>query len=87
MARDEPSIGCVGVLTVGTRGESGPGEVLIKIRGGSEVFLAWSDKPLPKGATVLVVESRGRRAVDVIEWEDVLGDSPRIPELLQSRRL
>jgi len=87
LARDEPSIGCVGVLTVGTRGEAGPGEVLIKIRGGSEVFLAWSDKPLPKGATVLVVESRGRRAVDVIEWEDVLGDSPRIPELLQSRRL
>jgi hypothetical protein len=80
LARDEPSIGCVGVLTVATRGDAGPGEVLIKIRGGSEVFLAWSDKPLPKGATVLVVESRGRRAVDVIEWEDVLGDSPRIPE-------
>jgi len=87
LARDEPSIGWVGGLTGGTRGEAGPGEVLIKIRGGSEVFLAWSDKPLPKGATVLVVESRGRRAVDVIEWEDVLGDSPRIPELLQSRRL
>ena len=65
------------------RGASdGPGEVLIKIRGGSEAFLAWSEKPLPKGATVLVIESRGARAVDVIEWEDVLGDSPRIPGLL-----
>jgi len=82
LARDESSVGCVGVLLVGTRGRGGPGEVLIKIRGGSEAFLAWSDQPLPKGATVLVVESRGSRAVDVIEWEDTLGDSPRMPGLL-----
>jgi hypothetical protein len=84
VARDESSIGCVGVLTVATRGERGPGEVLIKIRGGSEAFLAWSDTPLPKGATVLVIESRGARAVDVIEWEDTLGDSPRRPRLRPS---
>ncbi len=86
MARDESSVGCVGVLTVGTRGGDGPGEVLIKIRGGSEAFLAWSEKPLPRGATVLVIESRGARAVDVIEWEDALGDSPRIPGLFLFRR-
>ena len=82
MAKDESSIGRVGVLLVATRGSAGPGEVLVKIRGGSEAFLAWSEKPLPRGATVLVIESRGARAVDVIEWEDVLGDSPRIPGLL-----
>ena len=82
MARDESSIGRVGVLTVGTRGSGGPGEVHIKIRGGSESFLAWSDKPLPRGATVLVIESRGARAVDVVEWEDPLDESPRIPGLL-----
>lgn len=76
MARDEASIGCVGVLTVATRGGDGPGEVRIKVRGGSETLLAWSEAPLPRGATVLVVESRGTRAVDVIEWDDVLGDSP-----------
>jgi hypothetical protein len=81
VARDESSIGRVGVLTVGTRGERGPGEVLIKIRGGSEAFLAWSEKPLPKGATVLVIESRGERALDVIEWEDALGEGPRLPGL------
>jgi len=79
--KDESSIGCVGVLTVATRGAGGPGEVHIKIRGGSELFLAWSDKPLPKGSTVLVIDSRGARAVDVIEWEDALGESPRIPRL------
>ena len=80
MARDESSIGCVGVLTVGTRGAGGPGEVHIKIRGGSETFLAWSDTPLPRGSTVLVIDSRGARAVDVIAWEDALGESPRIPD-------
>ena len=79
MVRDESSIGSVGVLTVGTRGSGGPGEVYIKVRGGTETFLAWSDKPLPKGTTVLVIESRGTRAVDVIEWEDALGESPRLP--------
>ena len=82
MARDEASVGRVGVLTIATRGKDGPGEVFIKIRGGSETFLAWSEKPLPRGSTVLVIESRGARAVDVIEWDDVLGDSPRIPGLL-----
>jgi hypothetical protein len=81
VVRDESCIGSVGVLTIATRGDAGPGEVLIKIRGGSEAFLAWSSKPLPRGATVLVIESRGARAVDVIEWEDALGDSPRIPGL------
>jgi len=82
VARDESSIGCVGRLIVATRGADGPGEVLIRIRGGSEAFLAWSDKPLPKGTTVLVIESRGSRAVDVIEWKDVLGESPRVSGLL-----
>ena len=86
MARDEASIGRVGVLTVGTRGKTGPGEVHIKIRGGTETFLAWSEKPLPKGTTVLVIESRGTRTVDVIEWEDAIGESPRLPGLLGDER-
>ena len=47
--------------------DEGPGEVRIKIRGGSETFIAWSERPLLRGATVLVIESRGTRAVDVIE--------------------
>jgi hypothetical protein len=71
---DESPVGCVGVLTIGTRGDRGPGEVLVRIRGGSESFLAFSDEPLPKGATVLVVDSRGARAVDVTPWTDPFGD-------------
>ena len=81
MTTDEACIGTVGVLTVATRGEAGPGEVLIKIRGGTEAFLAWSEKPLPRGATVLVIGSRGARTVDVIEWEDSLDEIPRNPGL------
>jgi membrane protein implicated in regulation of membrane protease activity len=71
---DDSPVGCIGVLVVGTRGGGGPGEVLVKIRGGSETFLAFSDEPLPKGATVLVVDSRGARAVDVTPWTDPMGD-------------
>lgn len=66
--RDESAIGEVGVLLVGTRGPNGPGEVLVKIRGGSEAFIAWSEAPLPKGTTVLIIDSRGARTVDVMEW-------------------
>jgi len=75
VARDEAAIGCVGVLIIGTRGSAGPGEVLVKIRGGSEAYLAWSDKPLKQGVTVLVIDSRGARAVDVIEWASPLDDT------------
>jgi hypothetical protein len=77
--RDESAIGTVGVLIVGTRGPAGPGEVRIKIRGGSERFLAWSENPLPKGATVLVIDWRGPRTVDVMEWDDPLGEAPQVP--------
>jgi hypothetical protein len=69
-------VGCIGVITVATRGAAGPGEVLVKIRGGSETFIAWSPEPLPKGATVLVIESRGTRTVDVSAWTDPLDPFP-----------
>ncbi len=72
MASDEAVIGCTGVLVLGTRGEEGPGEVLARVRGGTETFFAWSVEPLPRGTKVLVVESRGTRQVDVIEWADPL---------------
>jgi len=72
MAPDEQVVGLTGVLLVGSRGEAGPGEVLVHVRGGTETFLAWSADPLPKGAPVLVIESRGNRQVDVIEWADPL---------------
>ena len=79
MSRYESAIGTVGVLVVATRGPAGPGEVLIRIRGGSESFLAWSATPLPKGATVLIIDHLGPRTVDVMAWDDSLGEAPGIP--------
>ena len=76
MAGDQSLIGSIGVLLVATRGKAGPGEVLLKIRGGTEAYLAWSIDPIPKGATVLVIENRGTRAVDVSEWADPLHPFP-----------
>jgi hypothetical protein len=74
LTADSSEIGSVGVLTIGTRGDSGPGEVRIRIRGGSETFIAWSENPLPRGATVLVIDWRGRRTVDVMEWDSPLDE-------------
>lgn len=68
MVRDTAPIGCVGVLILGTRGAGGPGEVLVRVRGGREAYIAWSEEPLVRGSTVLVIDSRGARAVDVIKW-------------------
>ena len=79
-------IGTVGVLVIATRGEAGPGEVAVRIRGGSEKFLAWSAAPLPRGATVLITDSRGQRTVDVMEWDDSLGEAPSIPNFGQVHR-
>ena len=79
MARETSLIGSIGVLTVATRGLAGPGEVLVKIRGGSETYIAWSLRPLAKGSTVLVIESRGGRTVDVSDWTDPTDPFPDNP--------
>jgi hypothetical protein len=68
VVRDTAPIGRVGVLMLGTRGPGGPGEVLVRVRGGTETYIAWSEQALAKDATVLIIETRGARAVDVIEW-------------------
>ena len=68
MTSDESAVGCSGTLLVATRGAAGPGEVLVKVRGGTEAYLAWSEQPLAKGTEVLVFNARGERAVDVMEW-------------------
>jgi hypothetical protein len=76
VAGDESLIGSIGVLIIATRGAVGPGEVLVKIRGGSEAFIAWSAEPLPRGSTVLVINNRGTRTVDVSPWIDPLDPFP-----------
>jgi hypothetical protein len=70
MNSDEAAVGSVGVLSVATRGAEGPGEVSVKIRGGTESFLAWSDEPLARGRSVMVVAALGARQVTVVDWAD-----------------
>jgi hypothetical protein len=65
---DQSAVGCTGTLLIATRGADGPGEVLLKMGGGTEAFLAWSEEPLPRGTAVLVYNSRGDRSVDVMQW-------------------
>jgi hypothetical protein len=76
VAGDESLIGSIGVIIIATRGVNGPGEVLVKIRGGSEAFIAWSAEPVPRGSTVLVINNRGTRTVDVSPWVDPLNPFP-----------
>jgi hypothetical protein len=65
---DESPVGCTGTVIVATRGDERPGEVLVKVRGGTEAYLAWSERPLSRGTQVLVYNTRGERALDVMEF-------------------
>ena len=62
-------MGCVGKVIVATRGVDGPGEVLVKVRGGTEAYVAWSEQPLARDTPVIVFNSRGERTVDVMEFD------------------
>jgi len=70
-------IGMVGTLTTATRGADGPGEVLVRVAGGSESLLAYSDAPIARGTSVLIVESRGARGVTVVRMDE--SATPRLP--------
>lgn len=67
---DSSPIGLAGRVTTPTRGEKGPGEVEIRIRGGTETFIARSATPLAKGQAVIVVQTLGPRTVIVMPWAD-----------------
>jgi membrane-bound ClpP family serine protease len=67
---DESVIGLVGRIVTATRGPHGLGEVEIRVRGGTEVFLARSATPLPRGQTVVVLSAASERTVLVEPWLD-----------------
>jgi hypothetical protein len=74
VAPHDSIVGCTGTLIVATRGAAGPGEVLVRVSGGTEAYLAHSEQPLAKGTPVLVWATRGERTVDVMEWSDPLDE-------------
>ncbi|MGN6608838.1 MAG: hypothetical protein ACTHMS_17735 [Jatrophihabitans sp.] len=66
----ESPIGLAGRITTATRGEQGAGEVELRIRGGTETFVARSADPLPRGQAVIVLATLGPRTVVVAPWMD-----------------
>jgi hypothetical protein len=65
---DEDVIGALGTVVTRIRGASGPGEVIVAVRGGHETFIAYADEPIEVHADVLVLSSCGPRAVNVQPW-------------------
>ena len=68
MSTDQSAVGASGVITVATRGVNGPGEGLLRMGGGTEAYLAYSEEPLAAGSEVLVFNCRGHRSVDVMQF-------------------
>jgi hypothetical protein len=69
MIPDESAVGHIGFLSVATRGDGGPGEVVLAMGGGTEAYLAYSEVPLTRGTEVLVFNARGNRSVDVVQFD------------------
>jgi hypothetical protein len=61
---DQSLLGTIGRVTVSIP-ETGPGEVLLPVRGGTEAFAAWSDEPIRRHTRVVVVECSSARSVIV----------------------
>jgi hypothetical protein len=61
-------VGKLGHVVTRIRGGAQPGEVAIPIRGGNEVYVAYAEAAIEQSAQILVVASRGGRAVDVVAW-------------------
>ncbi|QIS20548.1 hypothetical protein [Nocardia terpenica] len=64
----DPVQGSTGTLTSPIRGPGMLGEVLVAIRGGTEIYIARADRALEAGTTVLVVAVNPGRIVDVVPW-------------------
>jgi len=62
-------VGKVGRVLVRVRGGEAPGEVVVSVAGAPETYLAYGDDGIAVGTDVLVISSRGARAVDVVPWD------------------
>lgn len=75
---DLSPVGLLGQLTVATRGDDGPGEVVFRIRGGTETYLARSPEPLLRGQEVVCTKELGARSVEVAPWGERLDSGLRL---------
>ncbi|MEU7144033.1 hypothetical protein ABZ942_31630 [Nocardia sp. NPDC046473] len=70
----DPVVGSTGTLTSPIRGAGLLGEVLVAIRGGTELYIARAVEAIPAGTTVLVIDVSPGRIVDVVPWIPLLPD-------------
>jgi hypothetical protein len=75
---DPEVTGKVGRVIVRVRGGKGPGEIMVRLHGGSEAFIAYCPSEIERDTDVLVVSSRGERSVDVVPWP-YGPESPEMP--------
>jgi hypothetical protein len=47
-------------------GGARPGEVLVRVRGGSESYIAYADEPVGEGVQVVILADRGARSLVVV---------------------
>ncbi|MEU2034291.1 MULTISPECIES: hypothetical protein [Nocardia] len=64
----DPVVGLTGTLTSPIRGAGTLGEVLVAIRGGTELYIAQATEPISAGSAVLVIAVHPGRVVDVVPW-------------------
>lgn len=64
---DDPVVGKLATV-IHPIGPDHPGEVVLHIRGGTEVYMAVSDSELPRNAEVLVVGHLSARTVQVTSF-------------------
>jgi hypothetical protein len=64
MSTDDPVVGKLGTVTHPIA-PGKPGEIIVHIRGGTEIFMAMSDTDLEEHSQVLVVRQVSARTVEV----------------------
>jgi len=66
--RSSTLVGRIGTVVHAVRGDVGPGEIRVVVAGIAHYYIAYAPTPIPIGAEVLVINSRGDRQVDVEPW-------------------
>lgn len=61
-------VGRVATVVHAVRGGPRPGEVRIVVAGIAHYYIAYAVGPIPVGAEVLIINSRGARQIDVEPW-------------------
>ena len=64
MTSDDPVVGKLGRVTHPIAPDR-PGEIVVRIRGGTETYIAYADTELPVQTEVLVIGQRSARTVEV----------------------